>query len=480
MLESTKVYLATCDRYIHLVERWQYLFNKFWGDGEQEVVVLGYKEPKFTLDSNVRFVSLGAEDRGPKMWATDLGNFFRKIEDEYFYFWLEDQILIDYSNLSLLRRSIEDCMADESFGRFGLSAGISRRKHCAVKQYDDFSLIRLEQTADYRIAVQPSLWSRSYFLKYLEDGYSPWDFEVKGSRRAKGDGFNIYSTGDKFVIDHVQSVVRGDLTSINLGTMSHKMRKELNDQSLIHADEQVSFEEPSYSQYLQDIFLRREFFSELNEGVFVEVGADDGVDKSNTLLYEQIGWTGICVEPSPSRFKKLIENRQCQCVNKAIHRDRANRKFIDINGYGKGLSGIVDNYDSRHRERIARETEGNDATHSVEEVEVECVPLSELFEQAKLTRVDFISIDVEGGELDVLKSIDFEKVTVGVLLIEENYRNIELRDLLKSKGFHLLGRLKIDQIYVNESVYGDRLSFIQKLTFKWACLRHNMKLMRRR
>lgn len=248
MLESTKVYLATCDRYIHLVERWQYLFNKFWGNREQEVVVLGYEEPKFALDSNLRFVSLGPKDRGAKLWATDLGNFFRKIEDEYFFFWLEDQILLRQSNLSLLRQSLDYCLEDKSFGRFGLSAGISRRKHCEVEKYNDFSIIQLEQNATYRIAVQPSLWSRSYFLKYLKEGYSPWDFEVKGSRQAKGDGFSIYSTDEKFVIDHVQSVVRGDLASINLGTMSLETRKELSERGLIRADEQLSFEDPSCSQ----------------------------------------------------------------------------------------------------------------------------------------------------------------------------------------------------------------------------------------
>lgn len=228
-----------------------------------------------------------------------------------------------------------------------------------------------------------------------------------------------------------------------------------------------------YSQYCQDAFVGKQFFPKRSKGFFVEVGADDGVDKSNTLFFEDLGWEGICVEPSPSRFKELVKNRNCICLNKAIHTGSEPVEFIDIEGYGKGLSGIVENYDARHFERIERETSDNEATVSVNKVIVDCIPLSSVLEENGVTHVDFISIDVEGSELEVLESIDFKGVTFDVLLIEDNYRDGSLRRFMESKGFRRHGRIAIDEVFVNKSVRGDAESIRSWLfsRFAYMCLK---------
>jgi len=96
-----------------------------------------------------------------------------------------------------------------------------------------------------------------------------------------------------------------------------------------------------YSQYEQDEWLYNNFFSQRG-GVFLEVGADDGVDKSNTLFFEKnLGWTGLCVEPSPERFSLLKANRNCFCEEVAIAEGHDTVEFMDIRGWGKGLSGIL-------------------------------------------------------------------------------------------------------------------------------------------
>jgi|GEM_PF-627440 len=458
-----KIYLSTCNSHIHLVERWQYLFNKFWGDATQEVVLIGYEKPKFQLDSNISFVSLGRQTGGAKMWAGDLRRFFEKIGEEYFIYWLEDQILVDHVDLELLQECMDFCLSDDKFGRFGLSAGISRARNEIVNERSSYDIIKLQQKAEYRIAVQPSVWSQQYLLKYLERGYTPWDFEIKGSRLAKGDGYNIYSTNKRFIIDHVQSVVRGDMTRIDVGKMNSKTRNELIEKGLITTMENIKADVGYYSQYGQDKYVRRKFFPTRDDGFFIEVGADDGVDKSNTLYFEQLGWSGICVEPSPTRFQKLAKNRDCVCLNKAIHHSSESLEFMDIEGYGKGLSGIIENYDSRHLERIDQEISGNEKTVSVNKVMVECVPLADVLDEMGITHVDYISIDVEGSELDVLKSIDFSKVTFDVLVIEDNYRSKALREFLKEKGYRRHKRIKIDEIFISKSIGGKKDSFWGKL-----------------
>ena len=172
-----------------------------------------------------------------------------------------------------------------------------------------------------------------------------------------------------------------------------------------------------HSQYGQDKFVRETFFPNADHGVFLDVGADDGVDRNNTLFFETRGWTGVCVEPSPARFAALARNRRCECLNVAISFTPGEAEFLDITGYGKGLSGIVRNYDPRHLERIERETTGNTLTTSKRVVHVPAVTLASLLATRGLGHIDYCSIDVEGSELDVLRSIEWSAVTFGVLTV---------------------------------------------------------------
>jgi FkbM family methyltransferase len=205
------------------------------------------------------------------------------------------------------------------------------------------------------------------------------------------------------------------------------------------------------SQFGQDRYVRETFFPDVKDGFFLDIGADDGVDRNNTLVFEAAGWSGICVEPSPARFPALAKNRRCECLNVAISSTPGQIEFLDITGWGKGLSGIVRNYDPRHLERIERETTGNPLTSSRMAVTVPAVTLRGLLQARGLTHVDFCSIDVEGSELDVLESIDFSVVTFGVIAVEDNYGNPEIRRALEGHGYRLSATLGQDLIYAAHS-----------------------------
>ncbi len=202
-----------------------------------------------------------------------------------------------------------------------------------------------------------------------------------------------------------------------------------------------------YSQNGQDRFLRERLFSG-NDGFFIEIGADDGVDKSNTLVFEQAGWKGLCIEPSPTRFKALAANRACECLNVAIASTDAEVAFLDIVGYGKGLSGIVGNYDPRHLDRIERETAANPLTVARTRVTVPARRLDAILAERGIRHVHYCSIDVEGSELEVLRSIDFAAVSFDALTIEDGYENPEIRAFMDKRGFRLMTTIGQDLVYV--------------------------------
>lgn len=205
-----------------------------------------------------------------------------------------------------------------------------------------------------------------------------------------------------------------------------------------------------YSQYGQDRILYKRYFKDLNKGFFLEVGADDGIDKSNTKFFEDKGWEGICIEPSPERFQQLIKNRKCLCLNNAIAKNKQLVDFIDIIGYGKGLSGIIDNYDPRHLERIDRETTGNEKTLSKKKIKVEAIPLSEILHNNNVSKVDYCSIDVEGSELDVLESIDFDSVDIRVFTIEDNYNSKNVKSFLGNKNYKIVRKIGPDLLCIKK------------------------------
>lgn len=210
-------------------------------------------------------------------------------------------------------------------------------------------------------------------------------------------------------------------------------------------------EEPkSYSQYGQDVFCHNTFFKNKKSGFFVEMGADDGVDKSNTFLFEKKGWNGLCIEASPKRFSLLKKNRSCICENYAIHPTARTVRFMDISGYGKGLSGIVDNYDPRHLKRINEEIKNPD-NKGYDIIEVPAISINELLQKNKAYYIDFFSLDVEGGELEILKSLDMRRFTIDVFCIENNFNSTNLLYFMSEKGYLLINTIGSDEIYIRKS-----------------------------
>ena len=205
-----------------------------------------------------------------------------------------------------------------------------------------------------------------------------------------------------------------------------------------------------YSQFKQDKWLFENYFKNKTDGFFLEIGADDGIDKSNTKFYEELGWSGICIEPSHKRFKLLAQNRNCICENYALSDSEGEVEFLDISGWGKGLSGIVEKYDFRHRIRIDREL-SHPQNQGNEIIKVKTEILSNLLQKHKVTKIDFCSIDTEGSEFDIIRTIDFDKYDFGLFLIENNYGDSRVRDFLETKGYEFVTTLTIDEVFIRHN-----------------------------
>ena len=206
-----------------------------------------------------------------------------------------------------------------------------------------------------------------------------------------------------------------------------------------------SVESKFYSQCKQDQFVYETFFKDKKDGFFVEIGADDGVTFSNTLFFEELGWKGICIEPRPTAFAKLIKNRHCFCDKHAIAAEKGSREFLIVEGYCQMLSGFVDTYDPVHLKRIERELKQFGGKSYVETVP--CISFNELCDTYHAKKIDLLSVDTEGSELEILKLIDFDHIYIQVIVVENLYGSTAIKELLTKNGYSLVKVLDSDEVY---------------------------------
>jgi len=168
-------------------------------------------------------------------------------------------------------------------------------------------------------------------------------------------------------------------------------------------------------------------------GTFVDVGAYDGVTGSNSLYFEKWrGWSGVLVEPVPAHRETAETMRAAPCLPYAIAANNGSAPFLSVTKGYLQMSGLLDSYDDAMLERVRENPH-----HAEDTIEVETRTLSHILTDAGLINPDFISLDIEGGELSVLESFPFEKHKVLVWSIENNSGSPEIPKIMRANRFHV-------------------------------------------
>ncbi len=147
-------------------------------------------------------------------------------------------------------------------------------------------------------------------------------------------------------------------------------------------------------------------------GFFIECGAGDGEGLSNSLFFEKSrNWTGLLIEANPTIFKSLrMKKRHAYLLNACVSPTGgvSMLKFTQ----GKLMGGLTNFMETSHKKRIFRKKKVSGF------VEVPCFPIGSLLHSIDVSHVDYFSLDVEGPELDILRSFPFNEVTVDVFTVE--------------------------------------------------------------
>lgn len=192
----------------------------------------------------------------------------------------------------------------------------------------------------------------------------------------------------------------------------------------------LPLEQRSVSQLGQDLWVLEQT-GHKRGGFFVEFGATDGVLLSNTLLLEaEFAWRGICAEPNPNFFRKLQANRSCTVARDCIMGETGRSvEFILADEYG-GAAEYAD-YDSHAEKREAFRASGRVMT-------LQSISLDDFLKKYEAPRtIDYLSIDTEGSEYEILSTFPLHEWDIRLLTVEHNFTPIreDIRVLLEGHGY---------------------------------------------
>jgi len=177
--------------------------------------------------------------------------------------------------------------------------------------------------------------------------------------------------------------------------------------------------EKSHAQLCQDIIYILEF-GKKNDGFFIEIGASDGLLNSNTYMFEKLmNWNGLLIESNKELIEKLKKNRPNSKIIEAFVSGKEikgytyfkAKNFPEINGIEKKL-GFESFYDDRE--------------------EVYSTNIKDIIANNNVPKkVNFMSIDIEGLEVEILENIEFEKYTFDMICVEHNFDVTKARSIDK-------------------------------------------------
>ena len=191
-----------------------------------------------------------------------------------------------------------------------------------------------------------------------------------------------------------------------------------------------------HSQIGQDKWVVYKVFPGVKDGYFVDVGSANGVNDSNSKVLEGLGWSGICIDPFPTN----MASRTCRVFKEVVDRKAGRRVRFRASGY---LGGI---------EEYLGKWKDAESVKQAQVVEFTTTTLADILERAKAPKfIHYVSIDIEGAELEALRAFPFSKHKVGAFTIEHNSeepKRTQINALLESNGYWRVRATALDDFYI--------------------------------
>ena len=283
--------------------------------------------------------------------------------------------------------------------------------------------------------------------------------EIDGNKEVRKIlGIPLLTTHKK----QIQNSIRKRYKLFGIPVYQRKKKKYSNESILLNMQEKVNrveylidslwlsnLQNETFCGQLGQDALAYSILHKKKRGFFVDIGAHDGVNINNSYLFERLGWNGFCVEANPKTFEELKKNRKCDTYNLAIFSKNIGTTTLVASDFECSVLDTLElNLTQHHKGRL-------DELGQTKTFSVQTATFNEVMQNyPNIFHIDFMTLDVEGGEMEVLKGIDFDKYGFSVMTIEHNYTESkeQIIDFLHTKGYRVLLQNAWDIMFV-KSLY---------------------------
>src|ERR1035437_2365050 len=446
MNKDCSVVVSSCDAYSDAWEPFFKLFFKYWPDCPFPIYLIS--EHKLYKHLKVNSILLGVD----KKWATNMKLALNQIDSSFIIYMQEDYLLTRRVDTILILDFI-NIIKQNNIGYIKLYPSPPPTKIWSK----DNRLGVIEKGSNDSVSLQSTMWNKSFLEKFLVDGESGWDMEIKGSKRTAGipelflsvlkgqRAIDYYSTAIKkgvwfrdavWLIKRegirfnskrkVESLIDYFFRITGLRIIINKIKRINRDKLVVFLKRNFPISANLFYRYKR-LFKKKykKTYSQLGEDLLVksaldtlgqkkitylDIGAHSPIYLSNTYYFYSRGDTGVCIEPDPDLFKKFLKiRRRDTCLQVGISHGRSG--FLD---FYKMSASTLNTFSKEQAELMERTT-----SHKIIKVlKIPTLNINEVIKKYFVSTPNFISIDTEGDDLLILKSFDFNKYRPEVFCVE--------------------------------------------------------------
>lgn len=206
-----------------------------------------------------------------------------------------------------------------------------------------------------------------------------------------------------------------------------------------------------YAEYNTDKIIREKYFPNFEyKGVLIEVGGATPEFLSMSKHFKDNGWRTIIIEPNPNFAKQHREVGNEVYEMACSYEDKKNVDFTIVEQNVSAYSGTITDHSFSSlqiKEEYITKTGVNLDNLSTKKIIVDVTRLETLLDSIEIKKVDILSIDVEGWEIEVMMGLNISKVKCDIVVLENLFHNESYNDYMKSIGFNLLEKIEYNYVY---------------------------------
>lgn len=458
---SCALVVASCDSFSDVWDAYFTLLFRYWPDCPYTIYLI--TDSKVYPDPRVRTI---VQDTLKKDWSSCIIDSLKKIPEKYIIFNQEDFLLnarVDTTRIKELVR----CIAEYNAACIRLLPSPS-----PDKKYNDH-LGEITKGPQYSFSLQATIWEKDIFLNLLKKGEQIRHTETTASMRAKEAvqkpflsvyknelPFPYFATAIKkgvWYYDAIQLCKKEGIevkTNKPIESFRHYVVRKLHVEHFIRLAKKISkfrkiYYKKSYSQQGEDIIIESVLkqFGKKNI-TYLDIGAHHPYYLSNTYYFYKKGHTGVCVEPD-TKLCKLIQKKRPKDVCLAVgigEEDGSVQRFYKMN------PPSLNTFSKEEAESLEQ------YGHTIESIhEIKIMNINTIFEKYFSSTPDFVSIDTEGLDLEILESIDFIKYRPMVFCVETKEYKKDIRDeriitFMKSKEYEVYADTHLNTIFYIKNI----------------------------